>query len=128
MNQLVTTPNRSSARAHQSDGQEPVFRTLRRSMEDGMTANLREAHGRGGPVDELIDPAMPSSLKAKRRWRQQVDNAGAEWARLTEGDLHKLEDHEQTLSELIQLRYGLSEPVADLQVLAFIEDHLSSSL
>ncbi|MEO8499416.1 MAG: hypothetical protein ABI565_00775 [Vicinamibacteria bacterium] len=128
MNQLFTTSTKRRDSALQSDGQEPVFRTLRRSREDGMAASLREAQGRGGPVDELIDPTMPSSLKAKSRWRTQVDDAGAEWSRLTESDLHQLETHGQTLSELIQLRYGLSEPVADLQVLAFIEDHLSSSL
>jgi hypothetical protein len=93
-----------------------------------MTATLREAHGHGGPLPPEADSAMPSSLKAKSRWRKQVDDAGAMWSQLTESDLQELEDHEHTLSELIQARYHITQWEADRLVMAFIEDHLSSSL
>jgi hypothetical protein len=89
---------------------------------------LREARGRGGPLEPQADMAMPSSLKAKRRWRKQVDDAGALWNRLTESDLQELEDHEHTLSELIQSRYQITPREADRQVMDFIEDHMSSSM
>jgi len=93
-----------------------------------MTATLREAQGHGGPLQPDADSAMPSSLKAKSRWRKQVDDAGAQWNQLTEGDLQELEDHEHTLAELIQARYRITQWEADRQVMAFIEDHISSSL
>ncbi len=71
---------------------------------------------------------MPDSLKARGRWRAQVDDAAVVWTLLTENDLQALEDRERTLSELIQGRYGLTRWEADRQVMAFIEDHLSSAL
>lgn len=107
--------------------QEPVVRRLRRSYEDGQAATLREARGRGGPL-EIPSRPLPSPLLAKRKWRRRVDDAGARWSLLTEDDLQKLEDHERTLAELIQERYGLHRTEADRQVMHFIEDHLSSTL
>ena len=128
MNQLVSRSTQNRATAPFPDQQEPVSRTLRRSREDGVTATLREAQGHGGPVEPDSSQARPSSLKAKGRWRKQVDDAGAMWNELTEGDLQELEDHEHTLSELIQARYHITQWEADRQVMAFIEDHMSSSL
>jgi hypothetical protein len=126
MNQLESGSTQTSA-APQKD-QEPAFRTLRRAWEDGTIASLREAQGYGGPVEPASDPSMPDSLKARGRWRAQVDDAAAAWSLLTENDLQALEDHERTLSELIQTRYRITQWEADRQVMAFIEDHLSSSL
>ena len=108
--------------------QEPEFRALRRAWEDGTIASLREAQGQGGPVEPAHDPSMPDSLKARGRWRAQVDDAAVVWSLLTENDLQALEDRERTLSELIQGRYGVTRWEADRQVMAFIQDHLSSAL
>ena len=128
MNQLVSRDTRQSATAPPPDPQEPAFRALRRSREDATIATLREAQGNGGPVESASDPTMPSSLKARSRWREQVDAAGAAWARLTESDLQALEDHDHMLAELIQVRYGVTQWEADRQVMAFIENRLSSAL
>jgi hypothetical protein len=128
MNQLESQDIRTSATAPHPSVQEPEFRTLRRAWEDGTIASLREAHGHGGPIEAASDPTMPSSLKARGRWRAQVDDAAAAWSLLTENDLQAFEDHERTLSELIQGRYGVTAWEADRQVMAFIEDHLSSSI
>jgi len=128
MNQATARQNTVSAPSPRPEGQEPVFRNLRRSREDGAIANLREAQGRGGPLDDGSDFVAASSLRAKRRWREQVDDAGAAWSRLSESDLQQLEDHQRTLAELIQERYGVSAHEAERQVMAFIEDHVSSSL
>jgi len=128
MNQLESRNSQTSAAAPHPNGQEPEFRTLRRAWEDGTIASLREAQGQGGPVEAAADASMPDSLKAKGRWRAQVDDAAAAWTLLTENDLQALEDHERTLSELIQARYGITRWEADRQVMAFIEDHLSSAL
>ncbi len=128
MNQLVSRSTQLGAMALSSDQQEPQSRTLRRSREDGLTASLREARDHGGPLVPEANIAMSSSLKAKSRWRKQVDDAGALWNQLTEGDLQELEDHEHTLSELIQSRYRITQWEADRQVMAFIEDHMSSSM
>ena len=128
MNQTAAAQNRMTARSSEYDGQEPMSRSLRRSREDGALANLREAQGRGGPVDDGSDFAVASSLRAKGRWRKQVDDAGAAWSRLSESDLQQLEDHERTLAELIQERYGVSPREADRQVMTFLEDHVSSAL
>lgn len=117
----------TDATVQSQDSQEPAFRRLRRSVEDGHIATLREAQGRGGPLDPMPS-AMPSTLNAKSRWRRQVDDAGAVWTHLTEGDLQRLEDREQTLSEILRERYDISAEEADRQVMNFIEDHLSSAL
>jgi len=126
MNQLESRNTQASDT--RLNEQEPAFRTLRRAWEDGTIASLREAQGCGGPVEPTSDPSMPNSLKAKGRWRAQVDDAAAAWSLLTENDLQALEDHERTLAELIQARYHITQWEADRQVMAFIEDHLSSSL
>lgn len=128
MNQLESRNTQTNAAAPQSNGQEPEFRTLRRAWQDGTIASLREARGQGGPVEAASDASMPDSLRAKGRWRAQVDDAAAAWRLLTESDLQALEDHERTLSELIQARYGITPWEADRQVMAFIEDHVSSAL
>jgi hypothetical protein len=111
-----------------SEVQEPLYRRLRRSREDGQTAALREARGRGGPLDQTPVRPLPDALKAKGSWRKRIDDAGYRWSKLTEDDLQELESHERTLSELIQARYGITRAEADEQVLHFIEDHLSSNL
>lgn len=126
MNQLESRNSQTGDTS--SNEQEPAFRMLRRAWEDGTIAALREAQGYGGPVEPPFDPGMPDSLRAKGRWRAQVDDAAATWSLLTENDLQAFEDHERTLSELIQARYHVTEEEADLQVMVFIEDHLSSSL
>ncbi len=126
MSQLESRNTQTSTT--QPNGQEPEFRTLRRAGEDGTIASLREAQGQGGPVEAASDASMPDSLKARGRWRAQVDDAAAAWSLLTENDLQALEDHERTLSELIQARYRITQWEADRQVMAFIEDHLSSAL
>jgi hypothetical protein len=126
MNQLESSSAQTSPSA--PNEQEPAFRMLRRAWEDGTIASIREAQGWGGPVEPAADPTMPDSLKAKGRWRAQVDDAAAAWSLLTENDLQALEDHELTLSELIQARYHITQWEADRQVMAFIEDHLSSAL
>jgi len=126
MNQLESRDSEASDTS--SSGQEPALRTLRRAWEDGTIASLREAHGRGGPVEPASDPTMPDSLKARGRWRAQVDDAADAWRLLTENDLQALEDHERTLSELIQARYRITQWEADRQVMVFVEDHISSSL
>ena len=128
MNQLASGNTHTSTTAPHQNEQEPAFRTLRRAWEDGTIASIREAQGRGGPVEPPSDPSMPDSLKAKGRWRAQVDDAAAVWSLLTENDLQAFEDHESTLSELIQRRYGVTRWEADRQVMAFIEDHLSASM
>ena len=128
MNQATARQDTMSARSPRPEGQEPVFRSLRRSREDGAIANLREARGRGGPLNDESDFAVASSLRAKRRWRKQVDDAGAAWSRLSERDLQQFEDHRRTLAELIQERYAVSAQEADRQVMTFIEDHVSSAL
>ena len=127
MNQLVSR-NADRTTAPTPDTQEPAFRKLRRLREDGAMATLLEAQGHGGPVEPDAGPSMPSSLKARGRWRKQVDDAGAAWSRLTENDLQALEDHDHMLAELIQVRYGVTPKEADRQVMAFIEDHVSSGL
>lgn len=126
MNQLESGNTQTSATP--SNGQEPAFRTLRRASQDGAIASLREAQGYGGPVEPMSDPSMPDSLKARGRWRAQVDDAAAAWTLLTENDLQSFEDHKRTLSELIQARYRITQREADRQVMHFIEDHLSSAL
>ena len=128
MNQPVSRSTRTRAIAPPQDPQEPAFRTIRRAREDGATATLLEARGHGGPLEPATDPTMPSSLRAKGRWRERVDDAGRAWARLTESDLHGLEGHENTLAALIQARYGITRWEADRQVMAFVEDHVSSAL
>jgi hypothetical protein len=127
MNQATAGITRSRTGDSRPDHQEPLARERRRSQEDGQTANLLEAQGRGGPLDLEPDP-RPSPLRAKSKWRKQVDDAGALWRKLTEGDLQQFEDHERTLAELIQDRYGVRPQEADRQVMHFIEDHQSSSL
>jgi hypothetical protein len=128
MNQLESRNTQTGATAPRPNEQEPAFRTLRRAWEDGTIASLREAQSQSGPVEPGPDPSMPDTLKAKGRWRAQVDDAAAAWSLLTENDLQALEDHDRTLSELIQARYGITRWEADRQVMAFIEDHLSSAL
>ena len=128
MQHFDSRSTRTNATTPPPEQQEPAFRTLRRAWEDGTIASLREAQGYGGPVEPTSDPSMPDTLKAKGRWRAQVDDAAAAWSLLTENDLQALEDHERTLAELIQARYRITQWEADRQVMAFIEDHLSSSL
>lgn len=128
MNQVELRDTQTSATAPHPNGQEPEFRMLRRAWEDGTIASLREALGQGGPVEAASNPTMPDTLKARGRWRARVDDAAATWSLLTENDLQALEDHERTLSELIQDRYGVGRLEADRQVMAFIEDHMSASM
>jgi uncharacterized protein YjbJ (UPF0337 family) len=72
--------------------------------------------------------SMPNAMNARGKWRRDVSDAGVVWDRLTENDLQRLEGHQETLTELVRERYGVSRDEADQQVMTFIEDHQSYSL
>ena len=71
-----------------------------------------------------------SNLKALRftpsdafhgRWKNYVKKAKQLWSKLSEVELLKTAGGEAELTDLVQLRYGLSYPAAAQQVKLFIE-------
>lgn len=89
---------------------------------------MNNLYGEYATVSLARPVSMPDALQARGKWSKVIRDAGVVWRRLTEGDLARLEDREDTLAALLRERYGVSREEADRQVTTFIEDHQSFSL